>query len=64
MKIGRVDIGRGVTVGSCSTILYNTQIGDGVELRPLTLVAKGERLPPDTRWQGSPAVPGGADRGE
>jgi non-ribosomal peptide synthetase-like protein len=57
MKIGRVDIGAGVTVGPCSTVLYGTQIGDSVELGPLTLVAKGERLPPGTRWEGSPAVP-------
>jgi non-ribosomal peptide synthetase-like protein len=59
MKIGLVEIGAGVTVGSCSTILYDTQIGDGVQLGPLTLVAKGERLPPGTRWEGSPAAPAG-----
>jgi non-ribosomal peptide synthetase-like protein len=57
MKIGLVEIGAGVTVGACSTILYDTQIGDGVQLGPLTLVAKGERLPARTRWEGSPAAP-------
>lgn len=57
MKIGRVEIGSQVTVGACSTILYDTQIGDRVCLGPLTLVAKGERLPAGTRWEGSPAVP-------
>lgn len=57
MKIGLVRIGAGVTVGACSTILYNTQVGDRVRLGPLTLVAKGEHLPPDTRWEGSPAAP-------
>jgi non-ribosomal peptide synthetase-like protein len=57
MKIGRVEIGKQVTVGACSTILYDTQIGDQVCLGPLTLVAKGERLPDGTRWEGSPAVP-------
>ncbi len=56
MKIGLVEIGAGVTVGSCSTILYDTQIGDRVQLGPLTLVAKGERLPAETYWEGSPAV--------
>ena len=35
--------------------LYDTVVGDRVLLGPLTLVAKGERLPPDTRWEGSPA---------
>ena len=57
MKIGLVQIGAGVTVGSCTTILYDTHVGDGAELGPLTLVAKGERIPPDTRWEGSPAAP-------
>jgi non-ribosomal peptide synthetase-like protein len=56
MKIGRVEIGRRVTVGVRSTILYDTQVGDDVWLGPLTLVAKGERLPAATRWEGSPAA--------
>lgn len=55
MKIGRVDIGARVSVGPGSTILYNTHLGDDVQLGPLTLVAKGERLPAGTRWEGSPA---------
>ena len=57
MKIGLVDIGARVTVGARSTILYDTTVGDGARLGPLTLVAKGERLPPATRWTGSPASP-------
>ena len=55
MKIGRVDIGAGVTVGARSTILYGSHVGDNARLGPLTLVAKGERLPEGTRWEGSPA---------
>ena len=57
MKIGDVEIGANVTVGTWSTVLYNTAIGDGVTLAPFTVVAKGERLPPHTRWQGAPAAP-------
>ena len=57
MKIGMVEIGARTTVGSRGTILYDTQVGDGVHLGPLTLVAKGERLPAGTRWEGSPAKP-------
>ena len=57
MKIGLVDIGRRVTVGPRATILYDTKVGDGVRLGPLTLVAKGEQLPPNTRWEGAPASP-------
>jgi non-ribosomal peptide synthetase-like protein len=55
MKIGRVEIGAQTTVGVRSTILYDASVGQGSSLGPLTLVAKGERLPPGTRWEGSPA---------
>jgi non-ribosomal peptide synthetase-like protein len=58
MKIGNVDIGAGASIGESSTVLYDTVVGDRAVLGPLTLVAKGERLPPDTRWAGSPAGPG------
>ena len=58
MKIGVVEIGAGVSIGASSTILYDTHVGDGVHLGPLTLVAKGERLPANTRWEGAPAAPG------
>ena len=57
MKIGRVDIGARTTIGPRTTILYDTQVGNAVRLGPLTLVAKGERLPAATRWEGSPAAP-------
>ena len=57
MKVGQVDIGRGVTVGARSIILYSARVGDGASLGPLTLVLKGEDIPPGTRWTGSPAVP-------
>jgi non-ribosomal peptide synthetase-like protein len=60
MKIGTVEIGARVSVGARATILYDTHVGDGTRLGPLTLVAKGERLPPETRWEGSPAAPAGA----
>ena len=57
MKIGMVEIGAQTTIGPRTTILYDTQVGDRVHLGPLTLVAKGERLPAATRWEGSPAAP-------
>jgi non-ribosomal peptide synthetase-like protein len=57
MKIGTVDIGARTTIGTRTTILYDTNVGDGVRLGPLTLVAKGERLPAGTHWEGSPAAP-------
>ena len=62
MKVGRVAVGSGVTVGAGSTVLYDTHIGDYARLGPLTLVMKGESIPAHTEWAGAPAeqVTGGA----
>ena len=57
MKIGHVAIGARVTVGARSIILYDTLVGDDARLGPLTLVAKGERLPAASGWEGAPAAP-------
>ena len=57
MKVGRIWIGNDVTVGAGSTVLYDTKIGDGAIIGPLTLVMKGEELPPNSDWVGSPAQP-------
>lgn len=55
MKIGRIQIGNRVTLGTRSTVLYDTVLGDQVQLGPLSLVMKGEALPAQSRWTGSPA---------
>jgi acetyltransferase-like isoleucine patch superfamily enzyme len=57
MKVGRVELGRGVTVGANATVLYDTHIGDYAQLRPLTIVMKGEAIPGHSQWEGAPAVP-------
>lgn len=57
MKIGRIEIGRGVSIGALTTVLYDTRIGDYAELGVLTIVMKGEAIPPHTRWAGAPAQP-------
>jgi non-ribosomal peptide synthetase-like protein len=57
MKVGRIEIGRGATIGSGCTILYDTKIGEFARIEPLTLVMKGEHIPPHSMWQGAPAVP-------
>ncbi|MBS1629995.1 MAG: amino acid adenylation domain-containing protein [Bacteroidetes bacterium] len=54
MKIGPVKIGARSTVGTRSIILYDSEIGERVLLGPLSLVMKGERLPEETSWTGSP----------
>lgn len=57
MKIGRIEIGRGVSIGALTTVLYDTRIGDYAELGVLTIVMKGEAIPAHTRWSGAPAQP-------
>ena len=54
MKIGYVNIGNRVTIGSRSIILYNTNIEDDVNIESLSLVMKGETLQKNTTWGGSP----------
>ncbi len=62
MKVGRVVVGDGVTIGAGSTVLYDTHISDFARLGPLTLVMKGEEIPPHSEWVGAPAEPkAGAD---
>ncbi|KAF0230412.1 MAG: putative non-ribosomal peptide [Beijerinckiaceae bacterium] len=56
MKVGRVEVGNGVTIGSFATVLYDTKVGDFARLHSLTLVMKGEQIPANTVWGGAPAV--------
>ncbi len=57
MKIDHVHIGSRVTVGPRSTMLYGTQVQDGAQLGPMTLVMKGESIPSGARFSGAPAKP-------
>lgn len=57
MKVGRVQLGKGITVGANSTVLYDTHIGDFARIGPLTIIMKGESLPEHTAWAGAPAQP-------
>ena len=59
MKIGRIKLGKGVTVGAGSTVLYDTRVGDHVRLGDLTVVMKGEGIPANSAWGGAPAQPAG-----
>ena len=60
VKVGRIEIGTGVTVGTAAIILYDSVIGDFAQLGPLTVVMKGEFIPPHTIWSGAPARRGSA----
>ncbi|CAA7628006.1 conserved membrane hypothetical protein [Candidatus Terasakiella magnetica] len=55
MKVGRVSLGTGVTVGSGSTVLYDTHLGDFSRIGKLTIVMKGEFIPAHSQWEGAPA---------
>jgi non-ribosomal peptide synthetase-like protein len=57
MKVGRVNLGKGVTVGWGATVLYDTKVGDYAQIAPLTVVMKGENIPAHSAWAGSPALP-------
>ncbi len=57
MKVGRVAVGKGVTVGAGSTVLYDTKVSDYARLGPLTVVMKGEHIPASSAWAGAPAEP-------
>ncbi len=57
MKVGAINLGKGVTVGAGTTVLYDTHIGDYAQLGPLTVVMKGESIPAHSRWIGAPAEP-------
>ena len=57
MKIGRIDVAKGVTVGAGSTVLYDTHCGEFARIGPLTVVMKGETIPANSEWIGAPAEP-------
>ena len=57
MKIGPVTIGERTSIGARSIVLYDTNIGNDVNIDALSLVMKGETLAPGTSWAGSPIKP-------
>ena len=54
MKIGAIKIGDRVTLGSRAIVLYDSEIGEDVMIEPLSLIMKGETIPANTQWGGSP----------
>ncbi len=57
MKVGPIKIGKRCSIGAGTIILYDSEIGDNVNVDPLSLVMKGENLQPDSNWGGSPVRP-------
>lgn len=57
MKVGPIKIGRRSSIGARSIILYDSEVGDDVNIAPLSLLMKGEKLQSGTNWTGSPVKP-------
>jgi non-ribosomal peptide synthetase-like protein len=57
MKIGPVTIGKRCSIGARSIILYDSEIGDNVNVDALSLIMKGENLQSNSSWGGSPVRP-------
>nr|WP_246227834.1 Pls/PosA family non-ribosomal peptide synthetase [Propioniciclava coleopterorum] len=64
MKMGRVRLEDDSSIGVRGIVLYGATLGDHAELAPLSLVMKGESIPPATRWIGIPARPDAIGAGE
>jgi len=57
MKMSTINIGARANVGAGSLVLYDTVMREGAALGDLSLLMKGETLPPWSRWEGIPAQP-------
>jgi non-ribosomal peptide synthetase-like protein len=55
MKMSRVRVGAGSSLGAVSVVLYDAEVGAGATVEAQTLVMKGESLPAGSRWRGIPA---------
>jgi non-ribosomal peptide synthetase-like protein len=60
MKVGAVSIGAQSQIGAGSIVLYGASLEQGAALGPHSLLMKGEAIPAQTYWCGSPAQPGKA----
>jgi non-ribosomal peptide synthetase-like protein len=54
MKMDVVNVGKEVSIGPRSIVLYGCHVEDGADIDGLSLVMKGERIPRNTMWRGIP----------
>jgi non-ribosomal peptide synthetase-like protein len=54
MKSSYIKIGNECSVGNMTVIIYDTKMEQGSSVGPLSLLMKGETLPPFTKWIGIP----------
>ncbi|HLH55668.1 MAG TPA: peptide synthetase, partial [Verrucomicrobiae bacterium] len=57
MKMSNLEIASRCSVGAHALVLYDTRMRPGSTLGQLSLLMKGEVLPPGTSWAGIPARP-------
>jgi non-ribosomal peptide synthetase-like protein len=57
MRMDRVRLGAGATLGPHCVILPAAGLGPGTVIGPSSLVMRGETVPGDTRWIGNPIGP-------
>jgi non-ribosomal peptide synthetase-like protein len=55
MKMSKVTVQAGASIGTRSVVLYDAVVGEDVRLGTLSLLMKGEHLTPGTSWRGIPA---------
>jgi non-ribosomal peptide synthetase-like protein len=55
-KSDYIAVGEGCTLGTGALVHYGVTMGDGAHLAPGAFLMKGEEVPPNTRWEGNPAV--------
>jgi non-ribosomal peptide synthetase-like protein len=54
MKMSDLYIGKNCTLGAMAVVLYDSQMKDNSSIDALSLVMKGETIPENSRWAGSP----------
>jgi non-ribosomal peptide synthetase-like protein len=57
MSMDTVTLGQGATLGPNGVILPAASIGANSTVGPLSLVLRGDTVPPATRWTGNPIAP-------
>lgn len=56
MKASHLKIGDRCSVGNMAVVLYDSEMKEGAEMAPLSLLMKGETVPENTRWSGIPTA--------
>ncbi|KAF3484015.1 uncharacterized protein GIQ15_03339 [Arthroderma uncinatum] len=57
MRLGRVRLKNGATLGPAAISLPGTIVGTGTTIGPLSLTMQGEQVPDGARWLGNPIGP-------